>query len=242
MEQQTIPIQEHKLKIIEIIDEAPDTKTFRVGVPEETEINFFPGQFFIVRFEDNPAVQRAYSIASSPSQKNYMDITIGLVGEFTHKLWETKIGNFLLFEGPYGKFYFNETMNNNLVLIGGGLGITPLTSIIRYCNDKKLQNKINFIYSVKTPEHIVYHDELKKIKEQNPNFKYTVTITRPSEEQEWDGRTGRIDIGLLKQNIENTENSLFYLCGPLEFVKVKIAMLENLGAKKEQIKTDIWGG
>ncbi|MCH8003333.1 MAG: hypothetical protein IH934_01780 [Nanoarchaeota archaeon] len=237
--QQTI--QDHKLKIIEIIDEAPDTKTFRVQIPNGNEIAFYPGQFFMIRFEDNKTFQRAYSIASSPTQKNYIYITMDLVGQFTDKLFKSKVNDFLIFKGPYGKFYFNETMKNNLVLIGGGLGITPLMSIIRYCNDKKLPNKINFLYSIKTPNHIVYSEELKKIKEQNPNLNYTITITRPLEEHNWSGRTGRIDIELLKQNIEDIENSLYYLCGPLEFIKAKIEMLENLGAKKEQIKTDIWG-
>jgi len=237
MEPQTI--QDHKLKIIEIIDETPIVKTFRVQIQDG--ITFYPGQFFMVRFEDDKTFLRAYSIASSPTQKTYIDVTMDLVGKFTHKLWETKIGDYLMFKGPYGKFYFNETMNNNLVLIGGGLGITPLMSIIRYCNDKKLQNKVNLLYSVKTPVDIVYNEELKKINDENSNFNYTVTITRPKPEHNWQGRTGRIDIDLLKQNIENVENSLFYLCGPLEFVKSSIAMLESLGAKKEQIKTDIWG-
>lgn len=239
--QQVIPIQEHKLKIVEIIDEAPDTKTFRVEIPNGMEIGFFPGQFFMIRFEDSATFQRAYSIASSPEQKKYMEITMDLVGEFTKKLWQSRVDDYLIFKGPYGKFYFDDAMKEDLILIGGGLGITPLMSIIRYCNDKKLQNKVNFIYSVRTPGHIVYHDELKTIKEQNPNFKYDATITRPTEEHSWHGRTGRIDMEMLKQNIGNVENSLFYLCGPLEFVKVKMEMLENLGAKKEQIKTDIWG-
>tara|TARA_Y100000310_G_scaffold246052_1_gene251170 strand:+ start:10062 stop:10766 length:705 start_codon:yes stop_codon:yes gene_type:complete len=229
--------QEYELKIIEIIDEAQEVKTFRV---ENKNIPFYPGQFFMVRFDD-PKFQRAYSIASSPEQEGYIDITMNLVGEFTKKLWETKVGDSLVFKGPYGKFYFSEDMKNNLVLISGGLGISPLMSIIRYCNDKKLQNKINMIYSVKTPKDIVYDEEIKKIKEENSNFNYTVTVTRPSEEHNWDGRTGRIDIDLLKENINDVENSLYYLCGPLEFVKSSIAMLETLGAKKEQIKTDIWG-
>ena len=74
-------IQEHKLKIIKIIDETPDVKTFRVQTPKE--ISFLPSQFFMVRFEDNPKLQRAYSISSTPLQKDYMDITVALVGKFT---------------------------------------------------------------------------------------------------------------------------------------------------------------
>ena len=71
MPQQTIPIQEHKLKIIKIIDETPTVKTFRAEIPRGAEISFLPGQFFMVRLLDNPKLQRAYSIASSPLQKTY---------------------------------------------------------------------------------------------------------------------------------------------------------------------------
>lgn len=241
MEQKTIPIQEHKLKIIKIVDEAPEVKTFRVGILKETEIDFYPGQFFMVRFPDDSKLQRAYSIASSPENKEYMDITIELAGEFTTKLFKSKVNDELIFKGPFGKFHFTEAIKNDLILINGGCGISASMSIIRYCTDKKLQNKINLIYSVKTPADIIYNEELKKIKEQNKNFNYIVTITRSKPEHNWQGRTGRIDGQLLKQNIDNFEENLYFICGPLEFVKGTIEKLESLGVTKEQIKTDVWG-
>lgn len=239
--QHTIPIHEHKLKIIKIIDEAPDVKTFRLETPNGNNITFLPGQFFMVRFENNPMFQRAYSIASSPEQKNYLDITMNLIAEFTQKLWESKTGDFLIFKGPYGKFYFNEEMKNNLVLIGGGLGITPLMSIISYCTDKKLANRMKLLYSVRTPLDIIYHEKIKEQKSKNPNFDYKITITRPKEEHNWKEKTGRITMELLKNSIGDAKSSLYFLCGPLDFVKSIISMLESLGVKRDQIKTDIWG-
>ena len=234
-------IQEHKLKIIKIIDEAPNVKTFRVQIPAGTAINFYPTQFFMVRFPDNPKLQRAYSISSSPTQKNYLDITVNLAGEFTTRLFKSKVNDYLIFKGPFGKFHFTVNMKNDLVLISGGCGIAPLMSLTRYCNEKKLQNKINLIYSARTPADIVYHKEFEALKAENQNFNYLVTITRPKPEHNWTGRTGKIDSNLLKENIANVEDSLYYLCGPVELVKSIIAMLESLGAKKEHIKTDVWG-
>jgi ferredoxin-NADP reductase len=234
-------IQEHKLKIIKIIDETPDVKTFRVEVPKEKEISFSPGQFFMVSLEDNPKLQRAYSIASSPEQKSHIDITVELVGEFTTKLFKSKVDDYLIFKGPFGKFHFTEETKNDLVLISGGCGISAMMCIARYCTDKQLQNKIKLIYSVKTSEDIIYNEDLKIIKEKNPNFNYTITITRSKPEHNWQGKTGRIDINLLKENIETIENSIYFLCGPVEFVKNTITLLEDLGVKKEQIRTDVWG-
>lgn len=241
MQQKTIPIKEYKLKIIKIIDETYDTKTFRVEVPKNADIDFLPGQFFMVRFPENEVFKRAYSIASSPTDKDHMDITMNLVGEFTKKLWQCKVNEHLVFKGPYGKFYFDESMKQDLVLVGGGLGITPLRSIIRYCTNKKLSNKIKLIYSVRTPDAIVYKEELENFKEKNPNYECVFTITRPKPESKWNGRVGRIDENLLKESIKDMENTLFFICGPLQFARGARAMLESLGAKKEQIKTDIWG-
>ena len=132
-------------------------------------------------------------------------------------------------------------MKENLVLIGGGLGITPLRSIIRYCTDKKLPNRVNLIYSARTPKDIAYKEELESLEKKNPNYKLAFTITRPEPGHKWKGRTGRIGEELLSSNIKNIENTLFFVCGPLQFVKDIKDMLEGLGAKKEQVKADIWG-
>ena len=240
--QETQLINEYVLKISKIIEETLSVKVFRVELPKDANIGFYPGQFFMVSFVNDPEIKtsRAYSIASSPLNKDYLEIALDKVGPFTTKLFTMKEGELLKFKGPYGKFYFSEDMKNNLMLIAGGTGITPLISIIRYCNDKKLSNKIKFLYSVRTPSDIIYKEELENIKKSNKNFDYIVTITRPNSEN-WKGRIGRIDRELLKQNIQNIEESLYYLCGPKEFVHNIVEMLESFGAKKEQIKADIWG-
>ncbi len=236
-------VQEHILKIKEISDETPTVKSFKLELPINSNVDFYPGQFFMVSFVDDPEIKtaRAYSIASSPMQKDYLEIALNKVAAFTVKMFQLKVGDLLKFKGPYGKFYFNEEMKNNLVLIAGGTGITPLIGIMRYCTDKKLSNKIKFIYSVRIPDEIIYKNELEKIKNLNKNFDYAVTITRSEENHNWNGRKGRIDLELLKNNIEDVENSIYYLCGPKEFVENIVSMLQSIGVKKEQIKTDVWG-
>ena len=235
-------IQEHILKISRIIDETPSVKAFRVDLPEGADIDFCPGQFFMVSFVDDAEIKttRAYSIASSPLNNNYLEIALNRVGPFTTKLFSMKEGDLLKFKGPYGKVYFNEEIKNNIVLIAGGTGITPLIGIIRYCTDKNLSNKIKLIYSVKTPQDIIYKDDLEKIKNKNKNFDYVATVTRDGDSG-WKGAKGRINLNLLKENIEDVNGSICFLCGSKEFVHSIIEMLESLGVKKEQIKTDIWG-
>ena len=142
--------KEYNLKLLEVIQETPEVKLFRFEYPNDTEFKFYPGQFMMVSFLDEHEIKysRAYSIASSPENREYIEIGLDKVAKFTEKLFELNRGKILKFKGPYGKFYFSEEIKNNLVLIGGGTGITPLMSIVRYCNDKNLSNKLKFLYSV----------------------------------------------------------------------------------------------
>lgn len=235
--------KEYNLKLLEVVRETPDVKVFRFEYPNDKDFSFYPGQFMMVSFINDSEIKyaRAYSIASSPDNKKYLEIALDKVAKFTEKMFRLKGNEILKFKGPYGKFYFDETVKNSLLLVAGGTGITPLMGIIRYCNDKKLNNKIKFLYSVKTPESIVYRKELESLKSKNKNFDYAVTITRLEEDTYWNGRTGRIDIDFLKENIENVKETIYFLCGPNEFVKSVVSMLESLGVTKEQIRTDVWG-
>lgn len=236
-------VQEHILKIFEIIDETPTVKSFKVHIPDDLDINFYPGQFFMVSFPNDPEIKtgRAYSISSSPVQKRHLEIALNEVAAFTKKMFSLKPGDFLKFRGPYGKFYFNEGIKNNVILIAGGTGITPLIGILRYAADKNLPNKIKLFYSVKNPDEIIFHEEIRNLRQRNPNFEYFITITRPEDHHVWDGRRGRIEHNLLGENIENIKESVYFICGSKEFVENIISMLIHLGAARDQIKTDVWG-
>ena len=241
--QQAQEIKEFVSKVNEIVNETPTVKSFKVEIPKGMETNFHPGQFFMVSFPDNAEVKtsRAYSISSSPLQKAYLEIALNKVGPFTTEMFKLKENGLLKFKGPYGKFYFSEEIKNDLVLIAGGTGITPLMGIMRFCSEKKLQNNITFFYSVKNPEEIIFHEEIKRLKDANHNFRYYITITRPEDHHEWEGRTGRIDFDLLKDEIQAPEDKIYFLCGSKEFVDNIISMLSQLNVKRDQIKTDVWG-
>ena len=238
--QQPQQVKEFVSKVMKIADETPTVKSFKME-QLDAGLDFYPGQFFMVSFPNDAEIKtsRAYSISSSPMEKKYLEIALNKVGPFTAKMFQLKPGDSLKFKGPYGKFYFDESIKNNIVLIAGGTGITPLICIARHCTDKKLSNKIKFIYSVRTPDEIIYKNELEKIKNSNKNFDYVVTVTREEENQSWKGERGRIDLILLEESIENASENVYFLCGPNEFVHDIVGLLEAIGVKKEQIKTDV---
>ena len=235
----SIQAREYKLELLEVVQETPDVRLFRFRMPDG--FYFYPGQFVMLYFMDEPEINygRAYSIASSPENNSCIEIGLTKVAKFTSRMFGLEKGAVMKMKGPYGKFYFSKDAKNNVVLIGGGTGITPLMSIIRQCSDLKLQNKISLVYSVKSPELIIYRKEIEEIKKINSRFDYDITVTR--EHTGWKGSKGRITAELLEKNIEDVSGSIYFLCGSNDFVKSIIGMLEILGVKKEQIKTDVWG-
>jgi len=233
--------KEHVVKILEVLQETPKIRLLRVERPKG--IGFLAGQFFMVSLHNSDAkIARAYSLSSSPSNENYLEIGFDKVGELTTKLFELNVGDKLKFKGPYGKFFFDEHTASEVILIGAGTGIAPLMSIIRQCGDKKLKNTIKLIYSVRVPEEIAYRKELEERKKHNPHLDYIVTVTRPEDTiYEWNGRLGRIDEELLKKTIVHPAKSIVFICGAKEFVFGMIEFLQKIGVSKEQIKTDVWG-
>lgn len=235
--------QEHVVPITEIIQETPEVKLFRVAYPDGVDLDFKPGQFFMISIPDDPEVKvaRAYSVASSPANKESIEFGLNKVGIFSSRLFELKPGDKLKIKGPYGKFFFDEDDTRDVLLIGAGTGITPLMSILRCCGDKRLPHNLKLLYSVKTPDDIVYHKELEERRQQNPKLEYVVTCTRLREGMDWQGRAGRIERDLVKDTVQDPKRTVAFLCGGKEFVTSMIASLEELGFEKDQIKTDIWG-
>src|SRR3989344_7263961 len=101
--------REFVTRIIQIKDETPTVKSFKVELPDGIS-SFYPGQFYMVSFPNHPEIKtaRAYSISSSPMQKSHLEIALNKVGPFTTEMFALKEGDLLKFKGPYGKFYFSE--------------------------------------------------------------------------------------------------------------------------------------
>ncbi len=234
-------IKTYKLKVSEVITETYDTKTIRFRLDQP--IDFKPGQFAMLTatIEHNgkkESVTRPYSFASSQTKKDYVDFTIKEVpgGLFsTYAVRKCKAGDLIELKGPYGQFIFKDD-EKEIVLLGAGCGIIPLMSMIRYIADKRLPTKVTFLDSNKTPDDMLYYEELKKLQKENKNMNFVFTITRP-EGTSWKGITGRFDKNILPKYI-GTKNSIFYISGPPPFTEALVAALKELGVDNKRIKIE----
>ncbi|MEK6932763.1 MAG: FAD-dependent oxidoreductase, partial [Nanoarchaeota archaeon] len=128
------------------------------------------------------------------------------------------------------------------VMLSGGIGITPLRSMIKYSLDKKLKIKITLFYSNKVPEEILYQKGLETFAK-NRNFTLISTITEPEESKEsWKGLIGRIDANLIKKYVKDFDNKIFYICGPPKMVDLMQNILKEMNIPQDQIKIEHFFG
>ena len=212
-------------------------------IPQDGEIfGFKPGQFVMLALYDKQGKiwqQRAFSICSSPANKDYIQLGIKIQGLFTQKLDKLKKGDKVGISGPYGFFVFDEKIMKDVVFLAGGIGVTPFISAIRYANDKDLDNQLILIYSNKTRQDTAFYDELNQVAKENKNFKVIFTLTQ-EEPEVWKGEKGRINAEMLKKYCSPLKNKYFLFCGPAGFLKAIDTCLLDIGVSKDYIKKEGW--
>ncbi len=229
----------------ELIQETPDTLTYRIKPVAGGEVvPYKPGQFVQLHLTPDSEVKmsRSYSVASTPTTRDYIDLTIKIQGTFPQFLKDLKPGHVFGLRGPLGHFYFDPATQPHIVLLGAGVGVTPLMGMLRYATHLKLPNKVTFLDANKTVEDTIYHAELNDVHmKQNPNFKMVFSYTRLPETDPWKGERGRISWDMITRHVEDPMNVHYFICGPDQMNKdLKVLLLEK-GVPKERVKLENMG-
>jgi len=236
-----------QLRVGSIIKETPNVKTFRL-LPSSDDhflpFTFVPGQFLNLAFWIGGArMNRSYSISSSPTQREYLDLTVrreprGAVSR--HIVDLLKVGDKIEAGGPVGKFIFTGKEENSIVLISGGVGITPMVSISRYLTERSWPGDIFFIYACRTPADYIFADEIAALERRNSKLHVVITMTRP-EGTDWKGPRGHLTKELLTQSVPNLTSRRIHLCGPIPMMDATKALLAEMRVPLDQLKTEAFG-
>jgi ferredoxin-NADP reductase len=210
----------------------------------EKKINFLPGQFLQAIF--NPVnladkeLNKYLSFSSSPT-KEYIEITKRLSdSKFSSALKALKIGDKLSFKAPLGNCVFNKDYKRIVFLIGG-IGITPVVSILEYICDLKLTNEVILFYSNKEESDIAFKKELDEWALANKNIKviHCVTEIKPCDNS---CIFGRIDKNLILEHVQNLAGATVFIFGPPKMVEAMKLISLDCGASLENIKTESFIG
>jgi ferredoxin-NADP reductase len=226
-------------KFQEIIQRTHDVTSFRF--PRPTELDYKPGQFFFVTLkQSDKELKKHFSFSSSPTEKDRIEFTKKLTDhEYSLALKTAKVGDRARLEAPFGQFTF-EGEYPKIALLGGGIGITPFVSYCKNAADKGLSSKITLFYGCRTQEDIAFKKEFEHLAQQNKNLKLVFIVNQPT--PDWKGLTGIINADLIKQQLPDYQESMFYTCGPPPMVEAMEKLVENLGLPKEKLKREYFSG
>lgn len=235
-----------RLRVARVFRETPDVKTYRLMNPlgGVLPFDFLPGQFLTLSVAvDGKPVRRAYTVASSPTQHDYAEVTVkheagGVVSGYLHD--RVHEGDLLDCSGPTGSFVFTGRECKCILLIGGGVGITPMMSVIRYLTDRAWAGDIYLLYGVHAPSDIIFREEIEYLQRRHPNLRAVVTVSHP-EGTDWAGEKGRISKELIAKSVPDLASRYVHLCGPVSLMEAVKKELAELGVPSERVKTEAFG-
>lgn len=236
------------LRVVRIFQETPDVKTFRFVDPDGGKLPFtyLPGQFITVTIvSDGVPVRRSYTIASSPTRRDSCEITVkreqyGVVSQYLHD--QVHIGDLVQLIGPSGKFTFTGQESDSLVLIAGGVGITPMMSVIRYLTDRSWSGEIFFLFGCKSEDDIIFREEIEYLQKRHANLHVTILLDKKSDDPKRPYLTGYITKEVLNERVPAIASRRVHICGPPPMMEAVKRTLLELEVPEENIKTEIFAG
>ncbi|MBT2687947.1 NO-inducible flavohemoprotein [Bacillus sp. ISL-47] len=215
--------------------------------------DYLPGQYISVKLNiqgEEYTHIRQYSLSDSP-EKSYYRISVkkeegtnekpeGKISNYLHN--EVKEGDQIEISAPAGEFVLEQT-DKPIVLLSGGVGITPMLSMLRHIDASDLSNETTFIHAAINGNVHAFAEDIKNIEENNQLVKAYFCYEKPSEkdkEEKAYDKEGYITSEWLKSIVSNMD-SLVYMCGPVPFMQAMYEALLEAGFKKENIRYEFFG-
>ncbi len=234
------------LKLKEKIQIAPDIYDFVFS--NSQKLAFLPGQYFEwtlgYKNPDSRGNRRYFTIASSPTEEN-LRIGVKFYPEpsgFKKALSNMNDQKEIMAGQLAGDFTLPGDPGKKLTFIAGGIGVTPFRSMIKYLLDKGEKRPITMFFSNKVAPDIVYKDIFDKA-EKELGIKTIYVLTDLEKlPKDWKGKTGYINEQMLKEEVPDFKDRIFYLSGPHSMVAAFQNTLAKMGVSNTHIKTDFFSG
>ncbi|MCY1137019.1 FAD-dependent oxidoreductase [Actinoplanes sp. Pm04-4] len=181
-------------------------------------------------------IERSYSISSGPGTTDHVEIAVkrdpdGLGSTFLHD--DVAAGDTLRVSGPFGEFTWQESAGT-LLLIAGGIGITPLLSVLTEAAESGRTGRIVLLAGCRTEDEIPFRRELEQLPARLPGLEVVFLVSRPGDG--WTGRRGRIDLETLRPYADDVTR--VHLCGPAPMMQDVIGWLTELAVPRDAIHTE----
>jgi predicted ferric reductase len=200
---------------------------------------YLPGQFGFIAFRSKnlSAEVHPFTMASSPSRPGPLEFVIRTSGDWTCKIPEVQPGDIAFVDWPFGQFtHLRCKKNTEIIMIAGGIGITPMLSMLRYMADTGDARKTTLVWSNRTREHMVFPDEFEQLEKNMPDLQVIHVITDDASNNK--EKTRLDQAGLERLLSDCSRQSAVFVCGPPQMMTDICRALVRTGFSKRWIFTE----
>jgi predicted ferric reductase len=204
----------HPYRIAEVRPERSNAWTLVLQPEGHPGFHFRPGQFAWLTLWNNPYAVREhpFSFSSSATNDGQVAFTIKELGDFTSTIKDVQPGQHAYLDGPYGAFSVDRHRSPGYVFIAGGVGITPIMSMLRTLAERGDDRPLLLIYASKTWEDVIFREEIEVLEHRLP-LKVVHVIEQPHEG--WKGERGFVTKEILVRHLPTHRNNRdYFICGP----------------------------
>lgn len=206
-------------------------------------LTFHPGQFAWLTLRSSPFADREhpFSFSSSAAQPQRLGFTIRELGDFTRQIGQVRPGERAYLDGPHGGFTIDRHEHAaSFVFIAGGVGITPIMSILRTLADRGDRRPFLLVYASRDWEGVTFREEIEQLRASSRlDLRVVYVLERPP--ADWDGESGFVTADILRRHLPNFEPpSAFevFICGPQPMMDAGERALHSLGVDVGDIHTE----
>lgn len=235
----------HEVRCVKVIAETHDVTTFTFAMSQPVLFFFKPGQFVTLELEiDGERVMRSYTISSSPSIPYSFSITVkrvpgGVVSNWLHD--NLKSGDQIAVHGPVGQFNCMDFPADKVLLLSGGVGITPVMSMARWWFDTDSEVDMIFAHSARSPKDIIYARELDFMSTRIDNLQIHLICEDTNVGEAWSGYRGYLNEHMLSLIAPDFMEREVFCCGPEPYMRAVKAMLQALGFDMDRYHEESFG-
>lgn len=234
----------YQVKLVDKRQVAAGTMEFRLSKP--AGFTFRAGQFFDIVLPHKEGDEKGhyvhgFSFVNAPAEDYIAAATRMRDSAFKRAIAALPVGSDLQIEASWGSFTLPKDAARPVVFLIGGIGITPVRSMVHQATMDHTQHQLTLLYANRTPAEAAFTDELKELAQKNANFTF-VPVYSDSDQVPAGAEQGRINAAMVKRHVADVLKPVYYLSGPAGMVRAMRDLLMALKVDEDDIKTEEFDG
>jgi 3-phenylpropionate/trans-cinnamate dioxygenase ferredoxin reductase subunit len=230
----------HSYVVQEVRQASPTAITLVLEAQGHRGIRFEPGQFAWLKLGTSPFVfeEHPFTIASTAADPRRKEFTIKALGDFSELVAGIRPGRRVYLDGPHGRFTLTDLPATGFVFLAGGVGVTPMLSMLRTMADTHDPRPALLVVGGRTPDELVHRDEIASLTER---LALTVVEIVADPTEDWTGEAGFVDRDLLERYLPHgreRRRRQWFVCGPAPMITSVLRDLAALGVPRTHVHTE----